>query len=63
MKITRRNKEYGYTIEYSCSECGVVVVPEFFIHYGDNISIDISDLVHCSCGAELRRSYDFEVVE
>ena len=29
MKITRTNKEYGYTIGFSCSECGANLCDKF----------------------------------
>ena len=62
MKITRTNKEFGYTIEYSCLECGNVIVPEFFCKYGDTVHFDYDAIKFCSCGADLRREFVHEVL-
>ena len=63
MKITRINKEYGYTVGYSCSVCGNVIVPEFFCKYGDTIYIDHAEFGFCSCGARLLDEWVYESID
>ena len=63
MKITRINKEYGYTVEYSCSVCGVEIIPEFFCKYGDTVYIDYSGFGFCSCGARLLDEMVYEIID
>ena len=62
MKITRTNKEFGYTIGFSCSECGMVLGPELFVKYGDAIHINFDEFGFCSCGAGLRDRFVHEVL-
>ena len=63
MKITRRNKEYGYTIEHSCSVCGNVIIPEFFCKHGDTIHFDTDAIRFCSCGARLLDECVYETID
>ena len=63
MKITRTNKEYGYTVKYSCSVCGIEIIPEFFCRYGDTIHFDHDAIKFCSCGARLLDECVHEVID
>ena len=62
MKITRTNKEFGSTIEFACSECGVVLGPVLFVKYGDDLHINFDEFGFCSCGADLSDKFVHEVL-
>jgi len=62
MKITRINKEFGYTIGFSCSECGVVLGHELFVKYGEDLHINFDEFGFCSCGADLCCKFVHEVL-
>jgi hypothetical protein len=63
MKITRINKEYGYTVKYSCSVCGIEIIPEFFCKYGDTVNFDHDAIKFCSCGARLLDELVHETID
>ena len=63
MKITRRNQEYGYTVEYSCSVCGNVIVPAFFCKHDETVHFDLDTIKFCSCGARLRDERVYETTD
>ena len=63
MKIIRTNKEHGYTVKYSCSVCGVEIIPEFFCKYGDTVYIECREFGFCSCGARLLDELVHEIID